>query len=51
MRASFGGNRYVRLEGKIIGIDRFGESSKDREVREYLGFIVENMISEYLLLI
>lgn len=51
MGASFGWHRYVGSEGKIIGIDRFGESGKGEEVIEYLGFTVENAVSEYLSLI
>jgi len=51
MGASFGWHQYVGPEGKIIGIDRFGESGKGEEVIEYLGFTVENVVNEYLSLI
>ncbi|MEY8292437.1 transketolase [Carnobacteriaceae bacterium 52-44] len=51
MGASFGWHRYVGTDGKIIGIDRFGESGKGEEVIEYLGFTVDNVVNEYLSLI
>lgn len=51
MGASLGWHRYVGTDGKVIGIDRFGESGKGEEVIEYLGFTVENVVNEYLSLI
>ncbi len=51
MGASFGWHRYVGPEGRIISIDRFGESGKGEEVVEYLGFTVENVVNEYLSLL
>ena len=51
MGASFDWHRYVGSEGKIIGIDRFGESGKGEEVIEHLGFTVKNVVKEYLTLV
>ncbi|WP_192982023.1 transketolase [Marinilactibacillus psychrotolerans] len=51
MGASFGWHRYVGADGKIIGIDRFGESGKGEEVIEHLGFTVENVVNAYLSLV
>ena len=51
MGASFGWHRYVGSDGRIIGIDRFGESGKGEEVIEHLGFTVENVVKEYLSLL
>lgn len=51
MGASFGWHRYVGFEGRVMGIDRFGESGKGEEVIEHLGFTVENVVKEYLSLI
>lgn len=51
MGASFGWHRYVGPEGKVIAIDRFGESGKGEEVIEHLGFTVENVVKEYLSLV
>lgn len=47
MGASLGWHCYVGTDGKVIGIDRFGESGKGEAVIEYLGFIVENVVNEY----
>lgn len=35
--------KYVGLEGKVIGIDRFGESAPAKEIFTYLGLTVENL--------
>ncbi|OZU90229.1 transketolase [Virgibacillus indicus] len=44
MAASFGWDRYVGDNGKIIGIDRFGASANgDKVIAEY-GFTVENIV-------
>ena len=51
MGASFGWHRYVGFDGRVIGIDRFGESGKGEEVIEHLGFTVENVVKEYLSLL
>ena len=44
-------HRFVGLEGKVIGIDRFGLSAPGPKIYEYLGITVENIIakiSEYI---
>jgi transketolase len=40
---SGGWPKYVGLEGKVIGIDRFGESAPAGDVFKYLGFTVDNV--------
>jgi transketolase len=43
--------RYVGLEGRVIGIDRFGASGKGAQVLAHFGFTAENVgrqISELL---
>lgn len=47
MAASFGWERYVGLDGIIIGIDQFGASGKGNEVIEKFGFTVENVVAKY----
>ncbi len=42
--ASFGWDRYVGLEGGVIGIDRFGASAPGKVVFEKLGFTVSNVV-------
>ncbi|PZR41521.1 MAG: transketolase [Azospira oryzae] len=42
----FGWEKYVGDEGKILGINRFGESGKGEEVLEALGFSVDNVVKE-----
>ncbi len=37
--------KYVGLDGKVIGIDRFGESAPAGELFKQFGFTVENVIS------
>ncbi|BAC13628.1 transketolase [Oceanobacillus iheyensis] len=44
MAASFGWERYVGLDGKVIGINRFGASAKGDKVIEEYGFTVENVV-------
>ncbi len=44
--ASLGWERYVGLDGKIIGIDRYGASAPYKTIFEHLGFTVENVIAE-----
>lgn len=39
-------HKYVGLEGKIIGIDRFGESAPGGELFKMFGFTVENVIKQ-----
>jgi len=36
--------KYVGFDGEVIGIDRFGESAPARDVFEYLGMTVNNII-------
>ncbi len=36
--------KYVGLDGKIIGIDRFGESAPYKELFKYFGFTPENVV-------
>ncbi|MRG85307.1 transketolase [Salinibacillus xinjiangensis] len=46
MAASFGWERYVGDEGKVIGIDTFGASAPgDKVISEY-GFTVENVVKQ-----
>lgn len=42
----FGWEKYVGDEGKVLGINRFGESGKGEEVLEALGFSVDNVVKE-----
>jgi transketolase len=42
MGSTFGWERYVGLDGKVLGIDRFGASAPGDEVIEKYGFTVEN---------
>jgi transketolase len=36
--------KYVGLDGKVIGIDRFGESAPAKQLFEYFGFTTENVV-------
>ncbi|MCA1805240.1 MAG: transketolase [Xanthomonadaceae bacterium] len=36
--------KYAGLKGKIVGIDRFGESAPAGELFKYFGFTVENVV-------
>ena len=36
--------KYVGLNGKVIGIDRFGESAPAGELFKYFGFTVDNVV-------
>jgi len=36
--------RFVGLEGRVIGINRFGESAPAKEIFEFLGFTTENVV-------
>ena len=42
--ASAGWYQYVGLEGKVVGLDRFGESAPGDTVFAHLGFTVENVV-------
>ena len=41
---AMGWERYVGLEGEVIGIDRFGESAPAGQLFEYFGFTVDNVV-------
>lgn len=45
MGASFGWERYIGLDGKMLAIDRFGASGKGSDVVESYGFTVDNVVS------
>jgi transketolase len=36
--------KYVGLNGAVVGIDRFGESAPDKDLFEYFGFTVDNVV-------
>jgi transketolase len=42
--SGFGWERWVGDSGKIIGLNRFGESGKFEEIYPHLGFSVENIV-------
>ncbi len=42
--SSFGWYRFVGLEGKVVGLDRFGASAPGKVVMEKLGFSAENVV-------
>lgn len=44
--SSFGWDRYVGLDGKIIGLDRFGASAPGNVLMDKFGFTVENIVTE-----
>jgi len=37
-------SKYVGLDGKVVGIDRFGESAPAKVLFEYFGFTTENVV-------
>ncbi|HVE88753.1 MAG TPA: transketolase C-terminal domain-containing protein, partial [Burkholderiaceae bacterium] len=37
--------KYVRASGAVIGIDRFGESAPAKDVFEFFGFTVDNVVA------
>ena len=39
-----GWSKYVGLDGKVIGLDRFGESAPAKVLFEYFGFTVDNVV-------
>ncbi|MEG0254701.1 MAG: transketolase [Vagococcus sp.] len=47
MGATFGWERYVGLDGKVMGIDRFGASAPGNTVIEKFGFTVENVVNTF----
>ncbi|WP_101843972.1 transketolase [Halobacillus sp. Marseille-P3879] len=44
MGASFGWERYVGLDGAVIGINRFGASAPGNVIIEKFGFTVDNVV-------
>jgi len=42
--SSFGWERYVGLQGKVIGMDEFGASAPAGELMKHYGFTTENMV-------
>jgi transketolase len=42
----FGWDKYVGNEGKILGINRFGESGPGEEVMKLFGFTIENIVAK-----
>lgn len=48
MAASFGWERYVGLDGVVMGIDRFGASGNGNQVMAEYGFTVENICANYI---
>jgi transketolase len=36
--------KYVGLDGKVVGIDRFGESAPAKDLFKYFGFTPENVV-------
>jgi len=43
--ATAGWYKYVGLDGKIVGIDRFGESAPDKDLFKEFGFTVDNVVN------
>jgi transketolase len=41
----FGWERYVGLEGAIIGVNHFGASAPGPEVMKHFGFTVEHLVA------
>ena len=37
--------KYVRADGAVIGLDRFGESAPEKDVFKFFGFTVDNVVS------
>lgn len=46
--AKFGWEKWVGQNGKIIGMNRFGESGKFEDIYPHLGFSVENIVNTAL---
>jgi transketolase len=42
----FGWEKYTGTDGKILGINRFGESAPGEEVMKLFGFTAENIVAE-----
>ena len=43
--SGFGWDRYVGLDGDIIGMNRFGASAPYSKLFPYFGFTVENVVA------
>jgi len=43
---SAGWHRYVGPAGRILGLDRYGESAPAKDVFEYFGFTVDNVVKQ-----
>jgi transketolase len=41
-----GWHRYVGAAGRIVGLDRYGESAPAKDVFEYFGFTVDNVVKQ-----
>ncbi|HSC47833.1 MAG TPA: transketolase [Gammaproteobacteria bacterium] len=39
-------HRYVGPEGRVLGLDRYGESAPAKDVFEYFGFTVDNLVKQ-----
>ncbi len=39
-------HKYVGLNGKVVGIDSFGESAPAKDVFEHFGFTVDNVVNQ-----
>ena len=46
--ATIGWERYVGLDGKVIGLERFGTSAPGKIILKRLGFSIENIVKEAL---
>ena len=47
MGVTFGWERYVGLDGKAIGIDKFGASAPGETVIKNYGFTTEKVVEVY----
>jgi len=48
MGSTFGWERYVGLDGIVMGIDKFGASGPGEKIIEEYGFTVNNVVEKYL---
>lgn len=48
MGSTFGWHKYVKNDGKVIGIDKFGASGNGEAVVEAYGFTTQNVVNTYL---
>jgi transketolase len=49
--ATLGWYKYVGLQGRVVGIDRFGASAPYKEIYEKLGVTAEHLVSEVMAVI